>query len=313
MKKMTLRLVQFGLLLFLILLPFQFGLFPGYFNTFISEMFFFMAFAMAFNLITGFTGYLPFGFYFFIGIGSYAYVLTIVKFGLCPFLGFVSSGVIGLFFAYLLGLLMGRIKGSYFAIGTFAMAESMKYFFFNWDFVGKGIGISLPPIFKLENFYWLSLLMFLITALTFYFIRRNNRLRIMLVAIRKNEDMAKICGINVSEPKILVAVFAGVYISILGAIWAQYQTYIAPASVFSEMFVVVALGSCLLGGIGTLEGPILGTIFFLILREISWLVFPDFFLLVLGLSIVLTVKYLPNGIYPYFKKRIALGHDSLSK
>lgn len=308
MKKTPLRLAQLAsivLLLFLILFPVWFNLFPEYFNVFISEIFFFIAFAMALNLITGFTGYLPFGLYFFTGVGSYVYVLSIVKFNLGTFLGFVICMLIGLFFAYLLGLAMARVKGSYFAIGSFALAESMKYFFVNWGFVGKGMGLSLPPIFNLERFYWLSLLMCLITSLTFYFIRRNIRLRIMLTAIKVSESTAKICGINVSWPKILVTLFAGTYASILGAIWAQYQTYIAPTTVFSEMFVVVALAGCLLGGMGTLGGPILGTVFFLILRELCWFVFPDFFLLILGLSIMFTIKYIPNGIYPYLKKRIA--------
>jgi branched-chain amino acid transport system permease protein len=126
----------------------------------------------------------------------------------------------------------------------------------------------------------------------------------MLTAIKVNEDVAKICGINVSWPKILMIVLAGTYASILGAIWGQYQTYITPSTVFYEMFLVVALAGCLLGGMGTLGGPILGTVVFLVLRELSWFVFPDLFLLILGLSLMFTIKYIPNGIYPYLKKRI---------
>jgi len=312
MKKTPLRLARLTsivLLLFLILLPVWFRLFPEYVNTFISEMFFYMAFSMAINLVIGFTGYLPFGLYFFIGIGSYVYAVSIVNFGLCPFLGLVNTAVIGLFFAFLFGLMMGKIKGAYFAIGTFALAESMKYFFTNWGFVGYGSGLSMAPVFDLQRFYSLSLLILLITSLTFYFIRRNTRLRIMMTAIKVNEDTAKIIGINVNWPKILVMVLAGTYASILGAIWGQYQTFIAPSTVFSEMFIVVAIASCLLGGMGTLGGPILGTVIFLVIRELSWFVFPDFFLLALGLSLIVIINYFPNGVYPYLKKRIASDPD----
>lgn len=248
------QLASIVLILFLILFPVWFGSLPGYLNVAISELFFFMAFSMALNLVVGFTGYLPFGFYFFIGIGSYAYAFSVVKFGLSAFLGLVNSVPIGLFFAAVFGLAMGRVKGAYFAIGSFALAESMKYFFVNWGFAGKGMGLSMPPIFDLRSFYWLSLFMFLITSVTFYVIRRNNRLRIILTAIKVNEDMAKICGINVTWPKMLVMVLAGTYASILGAIWGQYQTYIAPSSVFYEMFMLIALAGCLLGGMGTLGG-----------------------------------------------------------
>jgi branched-chain amino acid transport system permease protein len=276
---------------------------PGYLPVLLSETIFLTALAMSLNIITGSTGYLPFGLHFLFGMGGYVYAISIIKFGLPVYFALIFSGLIGLLSSSFFGFLASKIKGAYFAIATLAIAESMRYIFVNWDYVGGGYGMTLPPVFHLLDFYILSLLVLVLATLSFYLIQKNEKLRIALAAIKENEEVAKICGINVTWPKFMVMIIGGLFISMLGGVWIHYQTYITPSIAFNEMYTVIAVGACLLGGIGSFQGVLLGGLIFAIIREYSWLIFPEIFLLVLGLSLIITVHFFPNGLFHYLEQK----------
>lgn len=286
-----------------IILPF---VLTGFWVRFATNIFLFAILASALNIISGFTGYAAFGNMVFFGVGAYTVAVLMNKLKFSFLSSFISAGFISILLALILGILLLRLKGHYFALGTLGASEAVKYIIDNMtDLTGGGQGITIPslhgnPIFINSFFYFfMFILLIIIVAFTWWLSR--SRLGFALKAIRANEEAAGVMGINTTLYKIIAWTLSGLFTGLTGAVYAYWFSYIDPPTVFDVMWVVRMFVIILLGGAGTVLGPVIGAFILESLSELVWSKFLNLHLGILGTLIIITVLIIPNGIMSLLK------------
>lgn len=294
------------------LLALPFGA-SGYILRLLTLLFTFAVMAMAWNLIGGFTGYTDFGAVVFFGLGGYTTGLLVTKAKLPFVVGWLAGAVVCVVFAILMGLLLLRLRGHYFGIATLGTSFAVREIIANWPSVtGGGTGISLP-IYDFPNsvFYFIMLgLLILIVALTWWISR--NRLGFGLMAIRENEQGAQVLGVNALRYKVTAYTLSGFFIGMVGGAYAYWITFIDPGTVFDVGITVEVIIMAVLGGAGSVAGPLAGAFILTIISEILNAYVPNIHLTVLGVIIVLVVLLIPNGVIEYLTLRRKLSFRSIS-
>jgi branched-chain amino acid transport system permease protein len=259
------------------------------------------ALAQAINLMAGYTGYPAFGNVVFFGLGGYTTAVLMGRLE-APFAAGVAASVV---LCALLVLLIGppllRLKGHYFAIATLGLNEAVKEIVSNTTrLTGGGMGISLPlppggPVASAMNFYYLFLgAMVLATWITWEFSRR--RLGVACQAIRDNETKAEACGFYTTRYKTTVWMMSAAITGAVGSINAYWMAYIDPPAVFDMAIAVKSFVIFLLGGAGTVLGPIGGAFFVELLATYTWSKLLNWHLGAMGLIIMLVIALFPNGL-----------------
>ena len=278
----------------------------------------FMLFAtlsQAWNVIGGFAGQVSFGHATFFGIGAYAALVLLKKFGLTPWAGmFVGAGL-----AVILSILIGypafRLKGHYFAISTFAVAEIVERLFMNWDFVEGAIGLPAPVLKEnLINFmcyktkipyFYIAFVFFVLVLLLAYRIERS-RLGFYFRAIKQSPDAAEGPGIDTTRYKMVAMIISAFLTALCGSFYAQYILYIDPPSVLSLDISIKIVLVTVLGGAGTVIGPILGAAILIPLSEYSRILLggtgKGVDLIVFGALILIISVFQPQGVAGFLKK-----------
>lgn len=295
----------FGILILLVGLALPLWV-SGYWVRTITLLFMLAGMAQGWNFIGGYTGYPAFGNVVFFGMGAYTVGILMNKLGL-PFVpSFVVSGVIGGLFAVLVGLPVLRLKGHYFAIATLGVAEAVREITDNWESLTEGgHGMTLPinysPHFPTYVYYtMLGILMAAI--LTTYFLGRSKWIYGM-VAIREDEEAAKAMGINTTLFKILAFALSGLFTGFIGGLYAYWNTFIDTNSVFTISYTLRMIIITILGGPGTVWGPIIGAVIFHALRTFLWLRFTELHALFLGFVIVAVIVFMPKGVMDLIRGR----------
>ncbi|MEM9131159.1 MAG: branched-chain amino acid ABC transporter permease [Actinomycetota bacterium] len=265
--------------------------------------------AINWNLTGGFTGYVDFGHAVWFGIGAYVTAIFMSTEGnslqigwppvLCILLGAVVSGVL----AALIGSATMRLKGPYFSIamlGTFvAMREIVRV---AKPVTGGGVGLNLPLYLNRPLFYYVQLVL-VAALLVFTWWLRRTRFGSALVAIREDEVGAEMRGINATRTKVAIFSFAGMSTGLFGGLWAFQITSVDPDTAFVELRTVEAVMGAMLGGIGTVIGPVIGATVLFWLNEVVWANFLDFHLIVQGVLLIVIVLYIPRGLVGLFDAR----------
>ena len=292
----------------LIVLPF---FMQGYWLRVVTSIMMFATITLALNFIAGYAGYAAFGNVVFMGIGAYTTAIFMVKAGIPWWIGVLSGGVLSALYAILLGLPILRLRGHYFAICTLGVNEATKQFTLIWESLTEGgMGITLPlTSLKIQDFYMLIyFVMFgvlLACFLTTYLISRN-RIGYALRAIRANEDAAEMSGIRTTYYKVVAWAISAFFTGLVGGIYAYWFTFIEPANVFDIMIAVKAFVMMLLGGGGTVLGPILGATVLELVSELVWGEFLTLHMLIFGGIIILVILFMPSGMMEVFRKRYSL-------
>ena len=252
--------------------------------------------ALSWNIISGFTGYTSFGHVAFYGIGAYACAILVADHGWfwLPALG-VSAGV-----AALVGVAIGypvlRLKGPYFAIAMLGAAEGTRVVATVWDSLTHGgLGISLPSAETSMETYYAMLVLMLLTIAVAYAIG-HSRFGVRLNAIREDEGAAEALGVNATLYKLAAFVLSAVFPAVAGGIQAYKVLYIDPPSVFFVQITIAMALMSMLGGKGTVIGPILGAVLLYTAQELTWVNFPTAHLIAYGLFIVLVARFMPRGL-----------------
>jgi branched-chain amino acid transport system permease protein len=260
----------------------------------------FAGLAVSWNIIGGLAGYFSFGHAVFFGIGAYAVAIGMVKFGLSFWTGLVLAGVCAALFAITIGLPVLRLKGHYFALVTLGIGEVVRGVVANLTkLTGGGGGLSLP-IFPggvdviYRTFYFLMLGALLLSLATVWGILRS-RFGYGLLAIREDEDAAKMIGIPATAYKVAAFALSALFFGIYGGIYAYWLTYVEPPDVFDIKISVLTLIMALLGGRGTFVGPLIGAIGFQILSEFLWNRLLEFHTAFLGALMIVIVLFFPRG------------------
>jgi branched-chain amino acid transport system permease protein len=273
----------------------------------------FATLSQAWNLIGGYAGQVSFGHAAFFGIGAYAAMAPLNHWGLTPWAGMLIGGLAAVLLALIIGVPVFRLRGHYFAISTFAIAEVIRELFLSWEWVDGAFGLDAPvldPGFYNFMFYktklpyhYTVLLFFVVMMLVAYRIERM-RIGYYFRAIKQSLNAAEALGVNTSRYKLYAMLLSAFFTAICGSFYAQYILHIEPATVLSVHISIKIVLVTVLGGAGTLWGPLLGSAILIPLSEYTriWLggTGMGIDLIVLGALIVSICILEPKGIVGLF-------------
>jgi branched-chain amino acid transport system permease protein len=265
--------------------------------------------ASMWNLLAGYAGLVSVGQQAFIGLGSYT-VLIVGLHGVSPFLGLpaavVATGLIGLVVWWLLS----RLRTGYFAIATWVIASICDLIIIKFPSLGGGTGEPLSglpvgnPVQLDADIYWIALATAVIVLIVAYVVLRG-RLGLVLTAMRDDETGARSIGARVTRAQLLVFVLAAAGCGAAGALLLISQPFVQPTAAFSVQWTAEMIFACLIGGIGTIEGPILGTIVFFALQQ--WLAnHGTWYFIVLGAIAIAVAIWSPRGLWGLISDRLHL-------
>lgn len=257
--------------------------------------------ALSWNVIGGFAGYPSFATAAFFGLGAYTGAVLQGQ-GVPMFVAWIAASLMAAVFAAALGAAILHLKGHYFAIASLVVAEVLLEITTSWtSLTGGGMGLNLPilrgwsPAEQARLFFW-SMLVFAALALLMNYIVKNHRLGFGLECIRQNEDASRMVGIDTTLYKVVAFVLSAVLVGGVGALYASWVFYIEPPDVFDVLTAVKPVVMALLGGAGTVLGPVIGAIAFLAMEEFVWRNLLDVHRAALGILIVVLIFFLPHGI-----------------
>jgi branched-chain amino acid transport system permease protein len=283
----------------------------GFWIRLLTSIFLYAILAQGLNIIAGFTGYAAFGNMIFFGLGGYAVGTLMVKAGISFFPSVIAAGAVGIIVAILIGMPLLRLKGHYFALASLGAAEAVRQIMDNLtDLCGGAMGLTLPQMagkpaqVNLFFFYLIFSLLLIFFAATYYI--SKNRLGYALKAIKANEEAADAMGINTTLYKIVAWAISGLFTAIAGGIYAYWFTFIEPATMFDVMIVVKLFVILLLGGVGTVMGPLYGAFIFEGISEIVWSRFLNLHMGILGILVILIVFFIPNGLIDMVRRGFRL-------
>ena len=304
-------LASFGLIL-LILAPWWAGRAD---IRLMGELFLYLALASLWNLMAGYAGLVSVGQQAYVGFGGYMLFTLTIFVGLPPILAIAGAGALGALVSVPVAFLIFRLRGAYFAIGTWVIAEVFRLSFAQISALGGGSGSSLPVNIvrsmadgraaREALSYWLALGIAICVIVAVYMFLRS-RQGLALTAIRDNELAASSLGIDIWWTKVIVYVVSSALTAMVGALIFLQKLRISPDAAFSVndwtafvIFIVV------IGGIGTIEGPIIGTLIFFALREtLSDL--GTVYLMVLGVVAIIIMLRAPKGLWGLVRARFDL-------
>lgn len=228
------------------------------------------------NLVYGFAGQFSFGHMLFWGIGAYTSSILFVNYGVSPWFGIILSGIAASISAYFIALIVlrYRIKGIYFTLITLAFAEMAKGLAANWDYIRGPTGIWLPlqnsplNMFFNERYpYYYIILGLLVCGLYITFLIKRNKIGYYLIAIREDEEAAEANGVPTARYKTIIFVISAFMTALAGTFYAQFFLYISPEIMFGFDSQMAMLIGTMVGGPGTIFGPVIGSLFFSLLGE----------------------------------------------
>ncbi|MDB5999389.1 MAG: branched-chain amino acid transporter permease [Rhizobacter sp.] len=307
-------LLHGGLLAVAVIFPF---VFKSSFAVNFGVLALFYAFiGQSWNLSGGFAGQLSFGHVAFFGVGAYAAAIVQMRWGMSPWLGVPASAIAGGLVGAFIAVLSFRVglKGSYFALITLAFAEVLRILANSVEITGGGLGMLLPMKASVANFqfaerigFYFVILAFTVASVVLAIWLKRSRFGARLAAIRENEDAAKALGIDIFTEKVKILVLSGALCGIGGCFFTQYFLYIDPSIVFGMDKSVEMLLVTMIGGAGTVYGPLIGAVLLAGLNETtrSLTTIQGLSLVLYGALLVVIIAFLPNGLIALFQKRPA--------
>lgn len=268
----------------------------------LTLMFTTVAVGINWNLTGGFTGYVDFGHAVWFGIGAYttATMMSLQSDLVPQELPLVPSILAGALVAGLIASLIGRLtmrlSGPYFSIAMLGFFVFMREVVrVSRPLTNGGTGLTVDPSLNRPLWYYVELILVL-ALLAFSWWLRRTRFGAGLIAIREDETGAEMRGIDTTRSKVLVFSFSALSTGAFGGMWAYQNTFVDPDIAFVEVRTIDAVMGTMLGGLGTVLGPVLGGVVLYWLREVLWANFLDFHLIVQGVLLGLIVLYLPKGL-----------------
>ena len=281
------------------------------------------ALASAWNIVGGFAGQLSLGHAVFYGVGAYTTTLLMINLGISPWIGMFVGAILSSAVAAVISWPCFRLRGPFFALATIAVLEVVRLMAINQhDVTGGAAGLGVPlklgvewMLFRPRWPYLLIAFGFLIITLAVSWKIKNSRLGYYLIAVREREDAAHAVGVNSVKVKLIAVILSAFLTSLVGSFHAMYLTFIEPGSMFSlEMSIQIAMFA-LIGGLGTVSGPLIGTLLVLPLAELArgWLgdLGSGVHGLVYGIVLVVVVLTIPQGVVGRFGARVFGWIDNL--
>jgi len=286
-------ILWFLLALGLALLP---GALTVYMRSFALFTMMYVVLALSWNIISGFTGYTSFGHVAFYGIGAYACAILVADHHWHWVPSLLAGAVIAGVVAAAVGYPVLRLKGPYFAIAMLGLAEGTRVIATVWDSLTHGgLGISLPSAETSMATYYAMLVLLALTIVVAYAVG-HSRFGIRLNAIREDEGAAEALGIDATRYKLAAFTLSAIFPAVAGGIQAYKVLYIDPPSVFFVQITIAMALMSMLGGKGTVVGPIVGAVVLYTAQELTWVNFPSAHLIAYGLFIIVVARFMPRGL-----------------
>ena len=277
----------------------------------------FVAVTQGLNIIVGFAGYHSFGNAAFFGAGAYAAAMLVTA-GWPLWAALLASSVVGALLALILGPALLRLKGHYFAIATVALNAALAELILNvGGLTGGAQGISMPMsnLSPLALYREVYLLMFggaAVATLIVFWLSRG-KFGYAIRASKDSEDGARAMGINTTAVRVAAWMLSGVVTAYVGGVWAYWINFIEVGSAFDVSLSVKAYIMLLMGGMGSIAGPIIGAVFLEVLATLVWSKFGALHNLILGVLVCAVVLFIPRGIIiplrRFISKRKQAGDD----
>ena len=252
--------------------------------------------SVAWNLLGGFTGQVSFGFAVFYGLGAYAAALMINA-GQSPYLAFLVAGAVAVLASFLVGLPTFRLRGPYFVIATIGVGETTRVIMNNLPITGgaSGLRVTEEGAFRqLDHYYTAIVLAALAVAVSALI--AHSKFGLALRAIKQDQDAAADLGVNPYRSKLWIHAIAAALTAMAGGVYARYHAFIYPGDVFAFQTSISILLMPVIGGIGTVWGPVLGGVIFGIVEEELVVNFPNIHLLLYGSLLILIILFEPDGL-----------------
>jgi len=275
-----------------------------------TQIFTLIILASNWNLTAGFTGYIDFGHAVFFGIGAFSTALLMGSSRWEQWPAIISDwsfwpamfvgGIASAFFAYMIGAATLRLKGPYFSIamlGTLVAVREIYRVLKNIS--GGGLGLNLPIILDRPLFYYLSLVLMILAVSLIAWLRKTE-FGATLVAIREDEIGAEMRGINTTLHKITAFCIAAFMTGVVGGMWAYQNTFIDVDIAFNQNRTLDMVMMTMLGGMGTVAGPVLGSVALYVLRDVVWANFLFIHQILEGILLIILVLFVPDGIMGLF-------------
>jgi branched-chain amino acid transport system permease protein len=287
---------------------------PPFWRRFLTEILIWGLLAMSSDILIGYTGMVSFGHSAFFGLGMYgaaAALLTVrpPSLWLALAYGLVAAGAVAVFVAYF----ATRLRDIYFSITTLVFSQIFYVIIFTWtDVTGgeNGLTFRQPPLslggvaapFTAETLHWFVLAT---VVGSYLLLRRITRspFGMVLQAIRENEPRTRAIGYPVERYKVVAVLFSGLFAGLAGVLYALQNKFVAPDFVFFLVSGEVVIFN-VMGGVGTLAGPVAGAAFFFLLREAFSRFFTEYYLIPVGIIFTLMVIFLPQGILGFLRKAL---------
>jgi ABC-type branched-chain amino acid transport system, permease component len=296
----------------LALLPFVPGAVDNYYFSLLFFVFIYAILAQGWNLVVGYAGQISLGQHAFFGLGAYTTAIVWSRnylygplYESFPRIYYfdpvtmVLSGLVAAVAAVLIGLpLLSKLRGDYFALGTLGFGEIVRVLFVNGgEFTGSAFGVIAPSstFETLLPHYWTGLFLMIGTALAIRWLIRS-RYGLALVAVRDDEMAASANGVNILKTKILAFAGSAFIAGVCGSLYSYYIFHVGPDSVFNLEWMLLPLMMTVVGGTGTVWGPIIGAFVMYVVFDFAKLWVPDYHPIIAGLTIILAMLFMPNGI-----------------
>ena len=313
MRNLSLKQISFCAIVLILLILFPLAFSKPFPQHVMILVFMFGMMAVAWNIMGGYAGMFSFGQVAFFGIGAYTSSFLLITYHVNPWLGLIVGGLIAALVAAAIGYPCSNLRGHYFAIASIAFGEIVRTHFNNWKLVGAAEGMTLPMLEEsFENFmfhssklpYYYIMLAFLIISLVVCYIVATSKMGYYFRAIKESHDVAKVLGINVVWYRLIAIMISAFLTAMAGTFYAQYVLYLDPESVLILPISVQLVLISMLGGAGSIMGPVIGAAILVPVSEVTRVMLghkgTGIDMLIYGALITLISVYQPKGVWGLF-------------
>ena len=273
----------------------------SYMIYFLFMAFTYLALSESWNLVAGYTGQISLGHHAYFGLGAYAVGIGWLQ-GITGYfdpLGFLFAGLAAALLAVVIGIpLLSKLRGDYFALGTLGLGEILRVIFIQGKaLTGGPTGLMLSPsaYTSMRPYYYVALFFAVLSVAVTYFMVKS-RTGLALVAVRDDETAAAANGINILKYKVLAFAVGAFIAGLCGGLQAFYLFHIHPQNFYGLNWTLYPILMCVLGGTGTIIGPIIGALFLSGVFELAKIWLPEVHPIFSGAIIIVAIMYLPNGL-----------------
>ncbi len=313
MQNLSFKQISSGIIVLILLILFPFA-FPKPFPQHVMILvFMFGMTGVAWNIMGGYAGMFSFGQVAFFGIGAYTSSFLLITYHINPWLGLVVGGLIAALVGAAIGYPCSNLRGHYFAIASIAFGEIVRTHFNNWKLIGAAEGMTLPMLSEsFKNFmfhssklpYYYIILAFLILSLGVCYFVATSKMGYYFRAIKESHDVAKVLGIHVVGYRLMAIMISAFLTAMAGTFYAQYVLYLDPESVLILPISVQIVLIAMLGGAGSVMGPVIGAAILIPVSEITRVLLghkgTGVDMMIYGALITLISVYQPKGVWGLF-------------